>query len=268
MSHFPKWEGYTFHFNPRSLTGATHKIPLCSCLPLRFQSTLPHGSDTQKFATLPTLSDISIHAPSRERHLSRRQPKHWPQDFNPRSLTGATGLQSPHGYICRCISIHAPSRERQLDSDVLLNAATSFQSTLPHGSDILGGNNHAININFNPRSLTGATEPKSLIITTIMISIHAPSRERQRWYSILNIGYLLFQSTLPHGSDNDNDSYMVAIDKFQSTLPHGSDIPLACGTCYCLYISIHAPSRERQGGTFPPCLLIGDFNPRSLTGAT
>ena len=79
------------NFNPRSLAGAT-KIPLYCCLLPLFQSTLPRGSDTcfvvkltkihQFQSTLPRGSDakaavidckrlISIHAPSRERHVDK-----------------------------------------------------------------------------------------------------------------------------------------------------------------------------------------------------
>ena len=56
---------------------------------------------------------------------------------------------------------------------------------------------------------------------------------------------MLFQSTLPHGSDvilYYSGEYMVI---FQSTLPHGSDINFSFNL-----------------------ICIKNFNPRSLTGAT
>ena len=107
--------------------------------------------------------------------MSRRQPKHWPHDFNPRSLTGATPapgecefryeFQStlPHGSDLKqsigsargAISIHAPSRERRSNSFAYI-----------------------IICDFNPRSLTGATIFFCFTIKFFMISIHAPSRER------------------------------------------------------------------------------------------
>ena len=118
---------------------------------------------------------ISIHAPSRERPWGRIIPI-GDTDFNPRSLTGATkGL--------------APER-----------LSPEFQSTLPHGSDLLHvghGERFWISIhapsrerqaglvfktereaNFNPRSLTGATMSVAVNLLTAIISIHAPSRER------------------------------------------------------------------------------------------
>ena len=55
---------------------------------------------------------ISIHAPSRERLKTNKKHIINPEDFNPRSLTGAT--------TCHRLK---PS------------ANVKFQSTLPHGSD-------------------------------------------------------------------------------------------------------------------------------------
>ena len=144
----------THYFNPRSLTGATVQ---------------PHVVQAFLF--------ISIHAPSRERRRSARVNNHARWHFNPRSLTGATEvalLDALYGTI----SIHAPSRERPYKV-FLLADSIRFQSTLPHGSDLTSlpcttflikfqstlphGSDLwliliiAIKINFNPRSLTGAT---------------------------------------------------------------------------------------------------------------
>ena len=108
--------GTEFNFNPRSLTGATHRA-------VRLHAAAP----------------ISIHAPSRER-LFRSGYSRGSRHFNPRSLTGATTarvkfiavsiFQStlPHGSDGDCaqeaadinrISIHAPSRERRRKNDLL-----------------------------------------------------------------------------------------------------------------------------------------------------
>ena len=97
----------------------------------------------------------------------------------------------------------------------------TFQSTLPRGSDGLLVQSIIIGNNFNPRSLAGATCIARLIERKLSISIHAPSRERQKlfYYSHLQryfnprslagatlkfliiILNFLFQSTLPRGSD-------------------------------------------------------------------
>ena len=107
-----------------------------STFDVRFQSTLPHGSDhvlTTDVLAYPS-SDISIHAPSRERqqryyiirdsktisiHAPSRERRLFSivllaetDDFNPRSLTGATIAYYYKG-TGGTISIHAPSRERR-----------------------------------------------------------------------------------------------------------------------------------------------------------
>ncbi len=166
-----------FDFNPRSLTGATSLFLVCSLV-----------------------TDISIHAPLRERHFSYPAYQ-FNQNFNPRSFTGATerrrqDLHPDHYFNPRSlteatrdlralisttpISIHAPSRERLLAPDRRLwhgsfnprslTGATSpspyvvpiaaFQSTLPHGSDIISLRHFTTSTGFNPRSLTGATAPR------------------------------------------------------------------------------------------------------------
>ena len=143
-------------------------------------------------AILDTMT-ISIHAPLRERPLTSTDVKvvsstlpygsdyeapacpFDTDDFNPRSLTGAT--RSCCFDSCPLpISIHAPSRERQgvtegIPVDVV------FQSTLPHGSDITVLTAGKNNGDFNPRSLTGATFQVPSMHSSAAISIHAPSRE-------------------------------------------------------------------------------------------
>ena len=78
------------HFNPRSLTGATLQKSLFVPCRVKFQSTLPHGSDDSSKLNQNRFDFISIHAPSRER-LSRFSSITLTSfNFNPRSLTGAT----------------------------------------------------------------------------------------------------------------------------------------------------------------------------------
>ena len=124
----------TMYFNPRSLTGATTQHRNTSCRAYQFQSTLPHGSDLysreQETAIL-----ISIHAPSRERHKANE----WAIRCVHISIH-APSRERPSGYnLFRSpllISIHAPSRERQCRSRLTRFSLSSFQSTLPHGSDL------------------------------------------------------------------------------------------------------------------------------------
>ena len=138
------------------------------------------------------------------------------------------------------ISIHAPLRERPIQK----------------------GDFKVPPINFNPRSLAGATQIAITLRRSALISIHAPSRERPV-YTRVNKAKEVFQSTLPYGSDPMVTLFIVALFvKFQSTLPHGSD---PCGQCLgCrLDISIHAPSRERLlcFGWFPSDVRISIHAP-------
>ena len=98
-----------YNFNPRSLTGATKG----------------DDGDGKK-------SEISIHAPLRERQNKTRAIK-YVSNFNPRSLTGATERRLKKMTI-NAISIHAPLRERR-SSGRLPRIKFIFQSTLPYGSD-------------------------------------------------------------------------------------------------------------------------------------
>ena len=148
---------------------------------LIFQSTLPHGSDLYT-CSKDRATNISIHAPSRERHTSFNCITFDVSNFNPRSLTGATALW------------------------MLKISLMAFQSTLPHGSDNTALKPTLSIIDFNPRSLTGATfphdkqapkqnyfNPRSLTGATCRfsqyhrftgISIHAPSRERHTGHGV------------------------------------------------------------------------------------
>ena len=139
--------------------------------------------------------------------------------FNPRSLTGATF--DIHVFSTQIsISIHAPSRERRCCS-ISIGIPHIFQSTLPRGSDCNSLLVKSYYVNFNPRSLAGATgrcchrglpcrfqstlpRGSDVIFATFkilrQISIHAPSRERRNSCDV-GCGLLKFQSTLPRGSD-------------------------------------------------------------------
>ena len=168
---------YPCNFNPRSLTGATKSEDNSTTFVAEFQSTLPYGSDrlnrasqTKKFkfqSTLPYGSDNG--------GIRRKSND---SNFNPRSLTGAT--VNAVGKDCLItISIHAPLRERQL-LPFLRIITLVFQSTLPYGSDGIKQAGSSSRMNFNPRSLTGATQKFATLPTLSDISIHAPLRERHK----------------------------------------------------------------------------------------
>ena len=119
----------------------------------QFQSSLPHGSDGRGNGFSKSFT-ISILAPSRERHGARNllstQNNFNPRsltgatccvridfcakrNFNPRSLTGATNAKII-GKAANGISILAPSRERPGHQLIHISIGL-FQSSLPHGSD-------------------------------------------------------------------------------------------------------------------------------------
>ena len=142
--------------------------------------------------------------------------------FNPRSLAGATH-QEGNCSAPKAISIHAPSRERLL-SAVIQPVSSSFQSTLPRGSDdsvpFTKADNDVISIHAPSRERL--FQRKSRLYIIMKISIHAPSRERPDEIIPLAIPPR-FQSTLPRGSDRTADTSFFIVNQFQSTLPRGSD---------------------------------------------
>ena len=127
---------------------------------------------------LRSKKNISIHAPSRERHcLFCKRPR------------------------CLKISIHAPSRERRKCSLWLARRYRLFQSTLPRGSDV-----------FYHQALTVLTisihAPSrerrfgfALAVTFLnLFQSTLPRGSDQAQYQ-LAMAALQFQSTLPRGSD-------------------------------------------------------------------
>ena len=117
------------NFNPRSLAGAT-------CLLLLFGRQANFNPRSLAGAT-PLLANgrrprlISIHAPSRERHICRPQ-------LHATDISIHAPSRERHGWLVaewgRAISIHAPSRER-IAPCAITHSPKIFQSTLPRGSE-------------------------------------------------------------------------------------------------------------------------------------
>ena len=162
-------------FNPRSLAGAT-EIQAEAKEAKTFQSTLPCGSDIKFYVavtktahfnprSLAGATSIYIRADHTAKNFNPRSlagatvifgiylPRRL--HFNPRSLAGATSVPRRDDFLT-AISIHAPLRERPNIASPI-HWATVFQSTLPCGSDSPPGMLLNILLNFNPRSLAGAT---------------------------------------------------------------------------------------------------------------
>ena len=207
----------------------------------QFQSSLPRGSDC---ADRHVQSDSQDFNPRSLAGATSPPPASPPSgaNFNPRSLAGAT-----KGYIVvdtyADISILAPSRERPCGPVQTKNDTR----------------------NFNPRSLAGATNLRFAVFAYNSISILAPSRERPVPCSAVN-AHLYFNPRSLAGATpsfitsaplsrisilapsrerlsffNDFESSSV----FQSSLPRGSD-----------------------DNALLPLMPLTHFNPRSLAGAT
>ena len=160
--------------------GSDNKAIISYKVSMLFQSTLPHGSDTTSLSMGYGRYAISIHAPSRERQFFVLVGFLLMSDFNPRSLTGATLQYGDTTLLPDYISIHAPSRERQAK---IISSYTWLEHFNPRsltGATLGFVTINGAKYNFNPRSLTGATPGGfKRDCTYNIISIHAPSRERQ-----------------------------------------------------------------------------------------
>ena len=123
----------------------------------------------------------------------------------------------------RTISIHAPSRERRCNH-TLYRLSCLFQSTLPHGSDVV---------------------PLESITTLDGISIHAPSRERPKspfWMRSTE----QFQSTLPHGSDPTKYSCLRIASDFNPRSLTGATLR----PCHAPLSSSNFNPRSLTGATY------------------
>ena len=141
------------------------------------------------------------------------------QNFNPRSLTGAS----------ECWRTELARHE--------------FQSTLPYGSDLILLIKIIIICQFQSTLPYGSDEVITNHRMSIEISIHAPLRERLRtvqWYTYRC--YFNPRSLTGARIRCKADWYYVI---FQSTLPYGSDTPDFMQEREQARISIHAPLRER-----------------------
>ena len=189
-----------------------------------------------------TALTISIHAPSRERHVFDA-PKKLVFLFQ---STLPRGSDASH----RCILLH--------------NCA--FQSTLPRGSDIVYLRSPFSLYAFQSTLPRGSDVSFAFRCGNLSISIHAPSRERPAVFPIVGRAKA-FQSTLPRGSDLVLLMFVYPLtisihapsrERRQASTDNGS-----FGR-----ISIHAPSRERLCKHSNYHRTPSDFNPRSLAGAT
>ncbi len=166
---------------------------------LKFQSTLPHGSDRGEASSRCRAVHFNPRSLAGATCFAR-EAICITINFNPRSLAGATEAKErilKH----RQISIHAPLRERlyAIVTRALSGKISIHAPLRERRAPFLYLNSGYAD--FNPRSLAGATQ------------IVASCQRRD----------LAFQSTLPCGSDRSDDAEGMFEELFQSTLPCGSD---------------------------------------------
>ena len=189
-----------------------------------FQSTLPRGSDHPR--------------------VLLGQPR---RNFNSRSLAGAT----PDGYATPDKSLFQSTLPRGSDHSlhIFVTIADEFQSTLPRGSDAAVIDCKRLEAKISISIHAPSRERhyhEDFVLMYLGISIHAPSRERQPAAAVL--------TDLPaisiHAPSRERRNMVILLYCriiFQSTLPRGSD-PMIFTYTFCILISIHAPSRERRQG--------------------
>ena len=78
-------------------------------------------------------------------------------------------------------------------------------------------------VNFNPRSLAGATAYPVFAHVTAIANFNPRSLAGATGICSLIIRLIKFQSTLPRGSDEQQHDERRDCQQFQSTLPRGSD---------------------------------------------
>ena len=184
-----------------------------------FQSTRPHGARQLGEMLGSGIAEFQSTRPHGARHylLAARQQR---CNFNPRAHTG-----------------------RDYSRFFAGTSSMKFQSTRPHGarpSDmiILLSICH-ISIHAPTRGATLGAVP---IRDKLAISIHAPTRGATMARRIA-LGFLIFQSTRPHGARRDLHFLMRNIGAFQSTRPHGARPYMHLLLKAHTQISIHAPTR-------------------------
>ena len=98
----------------------------------------------------------------------------------------------------------------------------NFNPRSHKGSDILLGlMDSSFVANFNPRSHKGSDYPFLDSYTAMYISIHAPTRGATAQEKGNILEGTIFQSTLPQGERQSNQSSLTQDTTFQSTLPQG-----------------------------------------------
>ena len=144
------------------------------------------------------------------------------RNFNPHSHEGATSSSIIRPIDIKYFNPH--SHEGATFAARFACATILFQSTLPRGSDNDPNSFSFAFFNFNPHSHEGATHNQKQKHALIPISIHTPTRERLE----KRIDRMRFEFISIHTPTRER-RFIILSDRlkpilFQSTLPRGSDL--------------------------------------------
>ena len=253
------------NFNPRSPHGERHTGIGVGLRGLIFQSTLHAWGATHSRSWAVRCVHISIHAPRMGSDLRQVLHRRSSLDFNPRSPHGERQGISTGDAAMNLFQSTLPAGGATLK--VIFRYWTIlFQSTLPAGGATCDGGGAGAAKGFQSTlPAGGATTLKSGIGRNNAISIHAPRRGSDSFFTdcflrALNFNprspqgerrgrtlcinfFIKFQSTLPAGGATAEHHEHSRIPKFQSTLPAGGATYDIYSVCTFDDISIHAPRR-------------------------
>ena len=118
------------YFNPRSPHGERRRGLRASCVPCRFQSTLPARGARAPLCDGVAVGGISIHAPRTGSDKHRRALFAYKRIsiHAPRTGSDVNLFQHQRHFV---ISIHAPRTGSDVINKIRANSAIQFQSTLP-----------------------------------------------------------------------------------------------------------------------------------------
>ena len=163
-----------------------------------FQSTLPRGERLQLPRSSNLYTSISIHAPARG---ATPRPNMQPQNLH--------SFQST-----------LPRGERLVSAINASDVGLVFQSTLPRGERPVTRGHFSKLKYFNPRSREGSDWKRTIRISDIRISIHAPARGATQPHPRGTHDHGISIHAPARGATIKTESAR-SFDRFQSTLPRG-----------------------------------------------
>ena len=251
------------NFNPRSQGGATASEGMITADIVKFQSTLPRGSDRRQLqtfgrickfqSTLPRGSDLTG---LKATHQAGRFQSTLPRgsdvkviavelnkiEFQSTLPRGSDFLPIKNAIFWLEFQSTLP-RGSDVSSEDSKRTNKEFQSTLPRGSDAFATSSKYSQSYFNPRSQGGATQLPLGLTGNFLISIHAPKGERPTDSDVtLNAYFISIHA--PKGERPVSPTKSASFKNFNPRSQGGATFT-GCLMTLRLLISIHAPKGER-----------------------